>query len=59
VCAQYPVRPNGNIHIQVDGGYNKKESLITRNKWSTARKDVDWGEWLESVRKKIECAFGK
>ncbi len=42
----------------VDGGYNKDPWLIDPDPSSINFKRKLWSEWMESVRKDIECTFG-
>jgi hypothetical protein len=44
--------------ILVDGGYVKVGCFIDPPKLRLRRDEVLWSEWLESVRKDVECAFG-
>ena len=43
----------------VDNGYHKWACLIPPHKFPSTRDDVLWSEWVESVRKDVECFFGK
>jgi len=42
----------------VDGGYPKVRSLIDGYRNRFTRNEIMWSEWLESIRKDIECTFG-
>ena len=42
-----------------DNGYHNWACLIPPHKHPTTRDDVLWSEWVESVRKDVECFFGK
>jgi hypothetical protein len=56
---------NGDIYVckgaycLADNGYHKWACLIPPHKFPSSRDDVLWSEWIESVRKDIECYFGK
>lgn len=45
-------------YLIVDGGYNKEPWLIDPDPNSVNIKRKLWSEWMESVRKDIECTFG-
>jgi hypothetical protein len=45
-------------YLIVDGGYMKLPCLIDPMHDATGLKDTHWSEFLESVRKDVECAFG-
>jgi hypothetical protein len=45
-------------YIIVDGGYPKSQYLIDGTTHSWDVRTTVWSEWLESVRKDIECFFG-
>jgi hypothetical protein len=45
-------------YIIVDGGYPKSQYLIDGTTHSWDVRTTVWSEWLESVRKDVECFFG-
>ena len=44
--------------LLVDGGYPKLSCYIDGCKDRISHEQVLWGEWMESVRKDVECTFG-
>jgi len=42
----------------VDNGYLKWSTTIPPFKLSTMEKERRWSQWLESLRKDVECTFG-
>lgn len=46
------------VHLLCDGGYNKESYLIDPVAFRTNKSEVYWSEWLESIRKDVECTFG-
>lgn len=42
----------------IDNGYQAWVVLVPPSKVSTSRKKISWSQWLESLRKGIECTFG-
>jgi Plant transposon protein len=44
-------------YLIVDGGYHKWRDLQCPKKHSAVHRDILWSEWLESVRKGVECLF--
>ena len=46
------------VHLICDNGYHKIPSMICPMSFRTDMKDVFWSEWIESVRKDVECTFG-
>lgn len=46
------------LWILVDGGYHRWKSLIHAHKHDRHGDVGPWAEWMESVRKDIECVFG-
>jgi hypothetical protein len=42
----------------VDGGYNKEAFLVDPMSQGCGRNEIIWSEWLESIRKDVECTFG-
>lgn len=44
--------------ILVDNGYHNWSITIPPLKHSTSRKEIRFSEWLESMRKDVECTFG-
>lgn len=45
-------------YFLVDGGYNKYPYLIDPLQTTCRYDERVWSEWLESVRKDVECTFG-
>jgi hypothetical protein len=45
-------------YLIVDGGYHKWRCLQCPYKHATEEGAVAWSEWVESVRKDVECTFG-
>lgn len=45
-------------YILVDGGYQKLQCFIDPSPGATGTKEVHWSEFLESIRKDVECTFG-
>ena len=45
-------------YVIVDGGYQKMASFIDPMHNRFGFKEILWSEWLESVRKDVECTFG-
>jgi hypothetical protein len=45
-------------YLIVDGGYQKVTGFIDPKHASFTYEDVVWSEWIESVRKDVECCFG-
>ena len=45
-------------YIIVDGGYVDSIAFIDPDKFRMTREAVLWSEWVESVRKDVECVFG-
>ena len=52
-----PTLCNG-AYLIVDNGYQKWSFLIPPSKSSNNRDEILWSEWLESIRKDVECFFG-
>ena len=46
------------VWIVVDNGYHDWSVTIPPFKNSNFRDEICWSEWLESMRKDVECAFG-
>ena len=46
-------------YVLVDNGYHRWACLVPPHKFPPTRDDVLWSEWVESVRKDVECFFGK
>jgi len=42
----------------VDNGFQAWVVLVPPSKVSISRKEIRWSQWLESLRKDVECAFG-
>lgn len=45
-------------HLICDNGYHKVPAMICPMTFRANMKDVFWSEWVESVRKDVECTFG-
>jgi hypothetical protein len=45
-------------YLIVDGGYPKLMFLIDPMPQTSSVKGTIWSEWLESIRKDVECFFG-
>lgn len=45
-------------HLICDGGYHKIPAMICPLTFRMEMKEVFWSEWVESVRKDVECTFG-
>jgi hypothetical protein len=45
-------------YLIVDGGYPKETALVDPIRDHLTREILLWSEWLESVRKDVECTFG-
>jgi hypothetical protein len=62
----YDYDSNGNVKkvkykgpwILVDNGYHRWSVTIPPFKATTSRKEIRFSEWLESMRKDVECTFG-
>ena len=46
------------VHLICDNGYHKLPTMICPMLFRTDMHDVFWSEWIESVRKDVECTFG-
>ena len=46
------------VWIVVDNGYHDWSTTIPPFKNTNLRNEIRWSEWLESMRKDVECAFG-
>ena len=46
------------VYYLCDGGYHKWTCMIPPIKHTSSRDDRLWSEWIESVRKDVECCFG-
>ena len=44
--------------VLCDNGYIKWSNLMCSHKHTSNRKETRFSEWLESMRKDVECAFG-
>ena len=51
-------REEKGAYLIVDGGYHKWRCLQCPMKHSSIPKQSLWSEWLETVRKDVECVFG-
>ena len=45
-------------YLVVDGGYTDARYLVAPSKDVSEQKEAQFSEWLESVRKCVECTFG-
>ena len=45
--------------LLADGGYHRWTCIQCPDRWDTARSVLSWSKWLESVRKDVECIFGR
>lgn len=45
-------------YLLVDGGYSKCFSLVDPSLQEFSHSSMMWSEWLESLRKDVECTFG-
>lgn len=62
----YDKDSNGNIikkkyngpWLIVDNGYHRWSVTIPPFKSTTSRNEVRFSDWLESIRKDVECTFG-
>ena len=52
-----PIKMKGG-YIIVDGGFQKLPCFIDPDHNAYEEKHLYWSEWLESVRKDVECTFG-
>jgi hypothetical protein len=46
------------VYVICDGGYMKDSFLIDPYAFRSSRSVIYWSEWLESLRKDVECLFG-
>ena len=46
------------VYVIRDGGYMKDSFLIDPYAFRSSRSVIYWSEWLESLRKDVECLFG-
>ena len=46
------------VYFACDGGYPKDSYLINPFAARSDMAEVNWSEWLESIRKDAECTFG-
>jgi Plant transposon protein len=46
------------VYVICDGGYMKDSFLIDPYNFRSSRSIIYWSEWLESLRKDVECLFG-
>jgi hypothetical protein len=44
--------------LMVDNGYLKWSTTVPPFKNSLSRREIRWSEWIESLRKDVECTFG-
>ncbi|KAG7342481.1 DDE superfamily endonuclease [Nitzschia inconspicua] len=44
--------------LLTDNGYHKWSTTVPPYKSTTSRKQIKYSEWLESMRKDVECTFG-
>ena len=47
------------VWLLCDGGYHRRRCLQCPVKWDHAASKVAWSKWVESVRKDVECVFGR
>ena len=47
------------VWLLCDGGYHRWRVLQCPVKWDHAASKVAWSKWVESVRKDVECVFGR
>lgn len=52
-----PVKYKG-VWLMVDNGYLKWATTMPPMKRSLDLKEIRWSQWLESMRKDVECTFG-
>jgi hypothetical protein len=52
------VKYRGPCWVLVDNGYHRWSTSIPPLKATTSRKESRFSEWLESMRKDVECTFG-
>ena len=45
-------------YLIVDNGYLSWSTTAPLLKWTAEIKEVHWSEWLESLRKDVECTYG-
>lgn len=48
----------GGVYVICDGGYITDPAFMCPMAARYKSQDVYWSEWLESVRKDVECCFG-
>lgn len=53
------VEEHKGAYLIADGGYHRWRCLQCPTRSDTAASRVSWGKWVESVRKDVECAFGR
>jgi len=46
------------VWIQVDNGYLTWSLTVPPFKYCNERKELRWSQWMESMRKDVECTFG-
>ena len=46
-------------YLIADGGHHRWRCLQCPTRSDTSASRVSWGKWVESVRKDVECAFGR
>lgn len=46
------------VHVICDGGYQKEACLMNPFQFRLGKSMIYWSEWVESVRKDVECFFG-
>jgi hypothetical protein len=52
-----PVKVRG-LYFISDNGYTKDDHFMMPSKLFGSTKEMYWSEWMESVRKDVECTFG-
>jgi hypothetical protein len=46
------------VWLMVDNGYLRKATAVPPLSRSLVAKEIRWSQWLESMRKDVECTFG-
>ena len=46
------------VYLLVDNGYHRWVTMQAPLKFSSKRTQVRWSQWVESLRKAVECTFG-
>ena len=53
------LQPEKGYYLICDGGYHRWVCLMSAAKWSIDDDMLKWGKRLDSVRKDVECTFGR